>query len=208
MAKRAYGIEDKNVRRGDILAAARRLFMGAGGELPSAASIADAAGLAKGTVYLYFRTKEAIFADLLLAEWTEVLSELEAVFAAGDDRGAMVSAFVTCFCTYLESHPDLLTLDALAHEIERNLDPVALQAFKHDLNERLASSGAAVERALALPPGRGLQVLMRVYAFTRGLWLTLGGTGPAVGSAQIYAPGFASKLADALVEYWRGALAV
>ena len=209
MAKRAYGIEDKQVRRTDILAAARGLFTGAGGELPSVASIAAAAGLAKGTVYLYFETKEAIFADLLLAEWTEVLSELEAVFDVDDGRDAQVSAFVTRFATYLESHPNLLSLDALGHEIERNLELAALQAFKRDLNERLASTGAAVERALALPSGRGLQMLMRTYAFTRGLWLTLGdGTSFAVEKGNAPAPGFATELADALAEYWRGALAV
>ena len=84
-----------------------------------------------------------------------------------------------------------------------------MQAFKRDLNERLASAGIAVEGALALSPGRGVQMLMRTYAFTRGLWLTLGdGTSFALENGNAPAPGFATELADALAEYWRGALAV
>ena len=69
MGKRAYGSQDKLARRHDILEAARRLFHRGGGELPSVARIAEAAGLAKGTIYLYFETREAIYADLLLQGW-------------------------------------------------------------------------------------------------------------------------------------------
>ena len=206
--RRAYGIEDKKVRQAEILAAARRLFMDMSGELPSVASIAAAAGLAKGTVYLYFGTKEAIFADLLLAGWTEVLKEVAEVFDAPAYGDAQMSDFVTRYTGYLKSHPELLRLDALGHEIERNLEPATLRAFKRDLNERLASAGIAMERALGLPSTRGTQVLMRIYAFTRGLWLTLGnGTGLAAEEASTSGADFASELADALGEYWRGILA-
>ena len=37
----------------------------------------DRLGLAKGTVYLYFRTKGAIFASILQDGWGEVISDLE-----------------------------------------------------------------------------------------------------------------------------------
>lgn len=204
MATRAYGVEDKKARRDDIVEAARRLFTGGPGDLPSAARIAAAAGLAKGTLYLYFRTKEAIFADLLLDGWTEVLAEVEDVFRTAGDRASKVAAFLARFAAYLDAHPELLRLDALGHGvIERNLEPVVLAAFKRRLNERLASAGAAIDRSLDLSPDRGLQVLMRTYALTRGLWLSYGeGVAPAGTRAD-----FARELADALAEYWRGALA-
>jgi AcrR family transcriptional regulator len=53
------------------LTAADELFAAAQDQLPSVSSIAEAAGLAKGTVYLNFETKEEIFAQLLLEGWCD-----------------------------------------------------------------------------------------------------------------------------------------
>ena len=207
MTKRAYGVEEKKVRRVDIVAAARRLFIAGDGELPSAARIAAAAGLAKGTIYLYFRTKEAIYADLLLDGWTELLGELDDSVAQGDGAKGKVSAFLRSLIGSLDRHPELLRLDSLGQAIERNLEPEAFHAFKHALNARLAASGVILEQALNLPGGRGLQLLMRTYAFTRGLWLAFGdGKGMPVGSDAAPLPDFRRELAEALAEFWRGAL--
>ncbi len=82
--------EDKVARRAAILAAARGLFLENSRELPSAARIADAAGLAKGTVYLYFRTKEEIFAALLGQDFADMFDSVERAFAddaPGSDEG-------------------------------------------------------------------------------------------------------------------------
>lgn len=210
MTRRAHGSEDKALRRREILDAARGLFVAGDGELPSAARIAEAAGLAKGTVYLYFRTKEAIFADLLLEGWSGILDDLEAVFGRDGDRAAKVAAFVAHFVDYLDRHPELLRMDALGHGIvERNLEPATLHAFKQALSRRLMAGGAAIEQALALPDGRGSQLLMRIYALTRGLWQSFGdGAGDAgYDGFTLFQADFRSELIEALTEYWRGALA-
>jgi AcrR family transcriptional regulator len=73
MARRAVAMEDKKKRRQAILVAARDLFNASDGTLPAASEIAAAADLAKGTVYIYFRTKEEIFLALLLQECIDVL---------------------------------------------------------------------------------------------------------------------------------------
>ena len=136
MARHATAIEDKQARRAAILRAATGLFVAGDGTLPSAAEIAAAAGLAKGTVYLYFRTKEEIFASLLVTQ-----------------------------------------------------------------------------EALALAPGRGVSLLMRTFALTRGLWQSSEPPSPeaahAVAGLDVAAiyPDFRAELREALTEYWRGALA-
>src|SRR5262245_50517897 len=48
-------------RHGEILAAARRVFAARGFEGASVEEIAHAAGVAKGTVYLYYRSKDEIY---------------------------------------------------------------------------------------------------------------------------------------------------
>ncbi len=76
---------------------------------------------------------------------------------------------------HFDSHPELLRLDALGPGVvERNLAPELLAAFKRALTDQLVRAGVTTERALGLTPGRGLQVLMRTYALTRGLWQSIG----------------------------------
>jgi AcrR family transcriptional regulator len=54
----------KAARREEILAAARRIFAARGFRGTTIADIAEEAGIALGTIYLYFPSKEAVFAAL------------------------------------------------------------------------------------------------------------------------------------------------
>src|SRR5438105_11753167 len=62
-AQRAYAIQDKEERRQEILDAVESLYLKHPNRMPSVAEVAETAGLAKGTVYLYFPGKE----EMLLA---------------------------------------------------------------------------------------------------------------------------------------------
>lgn len=211
MARRAYATEDKDARRQVILKAAGDLFVAGDGELPSVAQIAVAAGLAKGTVYLYFRTKGAIFASILQDGWGEVIADLERTFQPADGAEAdKVAAFLSSYVDYVERHPELLQLDSLGHGVlERNLEAETLLAFKRTLLDRLMMGATVLEGALGLPPGRGLQLLTRTYAMTRGLWQSFDHSQhPAKQPLDPLSRGFGTELLDALSEYWRGALAI
>lgn len=70
--KKAKSQQQKLDRTNGILDAAESLFKARKGDLPSAIQIANAAGIAKGTVYIYFSSKEGIFLTLLerhLQKW-------------------------------------------------------------------------------------------------------------------------------------------
>lgn len=209
MARRAYAAEDKDARRQAILKAAGELFVAGDGELPSVAQVAVAAGLAKGTVYLYFRTKGAIFASILQDGWGEVIGELERTFRPVDGaRPDKVAAFLSSYVGYVERHPELLQLDSLGHGVlERNLEAETLLAFKRTLLDRLMMGATVLEGALGLSPGRGLQLLTRTHAMTRGLWQSFDHSQPSTGQPlDPLSRGFGTELLDALSEYWRGAL--
>ncbi len=68
-------------RRQAILAAALKEFSARGFAAARLDDIADAAGIAKGTIYLYFRDKEALFQDLILSEMGPVVATLETALA-------------------------------------------------------------------------------------------------------------------------------
>lgn len=210
--KRAYGDEDKQARQAAILSAAAALFGDGGGDLPTAHAIAQACGLAKGTVYLYFRSKEAIFSALLLDGWGGVVSLVEEAFApsdpsCGDDRAA---AFLVAYVAHLDSHRELLRLDALRPTLEKGLDLASLTEFKQTFVERLVAGGALIDHRLGLREGKGIKLLTRTHALTCGLWQSLG-AGPTGGqttagfTGALY-PDFIDELTEALAEFWRGAL--
>src|SRR5213083_1331752 len=61
--QRAMAVEDKEERRNAILDAAETLFLEHPDRMANVAEVAEGAGVAKGTVYLYFPSKE----EMLLA---------------------------------------------------------------------------------------------------------------------------------------------
>lgn len=212
LKSRAVDGQDKAARRADILAAARALFIEDGRQLPSAAQIAQAAGLAKGTVYLYFKTKEEIFVALLAEDFAGLLQAVRDAFREGDPAEAL-PRFVDRFAAYLDARPELLRLDAMAYSVlEQNLGDEHLRRFKLDLVQGLVEAGGVIEAALALGAGRGVALLLRSYALTRGLWQTLDfpPTLRALLADPVFAPirpPFQAELKAALTEYLRGALA-
>jgi AcrR family transcriptional regulator len=77
-------------RRQAILAAALREFSARGFAAARLDDVAEAAGIAKGTIYLYFRDKEALFQELIRSEMSPVVGTLE--FALGLDLPARAAA--------------------------------------------------------------------------------------------------------------------
>lgn len=56
---------EKEIRRQQIIVAARRVFSGKGFSKSTMENIAVAAELSTGTIYLYFRNKEELYASIL-----------------------------------------------------------------------------------------------------------------------------------------------
>ena len=73
--QRARSAEQKALRRQAVLEAAEAYFLEVGYEAFSMAQLAKKAGLVKGTLYLYFKTREELFMTLYeqsLNRWTQV----------------------------------------------------------------------------------------------------------------------------------------
>lgn len=80
---------DKSHRRSEIMQAAKEVFASKGYHATAVSDIAELAGVAKGTFYLYFKDKETVFAELIddlfsqiVKTWT--LVEPESVKSADD----------------------------------------------------------------------------------------------------------------------------
>jgi len=73
---------EKENRRRSILDAARAVFFEDGFQLATVDDVAARAEVSKGTVYLYFESKETILAHLLLEGLEELVAVLEEAYAA------------------------------------------------------------------------------------------------------------------------------
>lgn len=83
--------EEKSERRDEILAAAKTVFAGKGFQATTIADIAKEAGLAYGSVYWYFESKDELFHALMAVEEESLRAHLEHALAGIDaDAGSEV----------------------------------------------------------------------------------------------------------------------
>ena len=75
---------EREERRQSILRAAREVFFEHGFHRATVDNVAERAEVSKGTVYLYFESKETILAHLLLEGLGDLVEELERAYAAGE----------------------------------------------------------------------------------------------------------------------------
>jgi len=91
LATRARREREKEERRRSILKAAREVFFEEGLHRATVDSVAERAEVSKGTVYLYFDSKETLLAALLLEGLNMLVESLEEAYApdrqmAADER--------------------------------------------------------------------------------------------------------------------------
>ena len=85
---RARRERESQERREAILEAARQVFFDKGLQVATVEDVAVQAEIAKGTVYLYFSSKEELIAQLLLQGLDLLLESLDAAFDEGVKRTA------------------------------------------------------------------------------------------------------------------------
>jgi len=139
--QRAIHTEDKQERHQAILDAAERLLTTAPVRVANMAEVADEAGLAKGTVYLYFASKD----ELLLALHERHVDDFfRALIALLDLPGEVSIAAITALTqTHIVERATFLPLATRCFGIvETEVPREVAFAFKERMAGRLATAGA------------------------------------------------------------------
>ena len=79
-----------SAKRRQVLEGARRVFLASGFDGASMGEIAKAAGVSKGTLYVYFDSKEALFEALTLSERSGLAEALFQLDESDPDVGAVL----------------------------------------------------------------------------------------------------------------------
>jgi AcrR family transcriptional regulator len=210
--QRAIDAQEKQQRRDAILDAAERLFIQHPERLPNVAEVAQAAKLAKGTVYLYFASKE----ELLLALHGRHVQLFFRELSTLVERSHTLTLEDMLMLTreHIVGPPAFLPLAALCMGVmEKEVSPEVRNRFFFEIADLLARGGAAIERHFpALPRGGGgAQLLNQSYALIIGLWQMMqpGCVPPEARmrpGMEIYAHGYAEEVDFALRALWNGYL--
>ncbi len=173
---RAVSPSQKDARRTVILQAAGQLFQNASYDHILMQQVAERAGVAKGTLFLYFETKEHLFLALTVEALNRWLSDV-----CADLRGStpplMTLAFTRLVERSLRRQPasggqsTLLRLLSLhPHRLAEMLEPGSVSELTRSLQSSLNTAAELIENALPyLQPGQGEAILRRIIAFLIGL---------------------------------------
>ena len=103
-ARRADPHDPTTRKRVDILDAAIAVFARDGLALATVDAIAAAAGVAKGTVYLYFKSKDQLYGAVLERGGAELAALVIAELTAAKSLKAKMDAFIGVRLRYFEAH--------------------------------------------------------------------------------------------------------
>lgn len=163
--KRARTAAEKQFRRGTILDAADVHFREAGFEAFSMARLAKRAGVAKGTLYLYFETREEVLLALLHAKLERWVGELGTLL----EPGLADEAFVTGLFDAAHEDPTLLPLlMRLDDVIEHNISMEHLIASKRALGRLIESLAGQVSTVLNLTVPQSIDLLIALSSLLVG----------------------------------------
>lgn len=142
-------------KRARILAAATELFVAQGYRKTNIDEIARAAGIAKGTVYLYFANKSEVLLAATTAEKLRSLTRLEDVFAAGLSPRERLRRWVRATFLLVSDSPLLTRFaagDAEFQALLADLDPQFMTAAFAELDAFLGELLDAAAHPRCLGP--------------------------------------------------------
>jgi AcrR family transcriptional regulator len=129
---------EKAQRRQEILDAARQEFFERGFHRPTVDDVAACAEVSKGTIYLYFESKEEILAHLLLEGLALLLNEMEA--SNGPESSATaeeaLQILAHAYLHFCQSYPNYFRL-IMAFDRGRFEESISTKLYQQVLNQSL-----------------------------------------------------------------------
>ena len=167
---------EKARRQQEILEAAKEVFFRKGIHRATVDDVAAQAEVSKGTVYLYFQSKESILAHLLLEGLSILLSQLEAAYAPQEPLSAEehLRQLVEAYWQFAQTHPNYFRL-LLALDRGRFRERVSAEVYQEILTE--SSRGLElVANAIRQGTEEGLFIADDPLLAAGVLWGALNGT--------------------------------
>ncbi len=167
--RRARSAQEKERRRTAILRAAGDLLDEARYEDVSMAAVAREVGIAKGTTYLYFPTKEQLFLAVLEVEYAAWFGAARTALRALGDTPTPEQVTAGLMGT-LQDRPRLLSLMERVHRVlEQNISVDAAGAFKGRLQDEATGLALVLSEKAGISMRRAMRLLLQLHVLVVGL---------------------------------------
>ena len=159
-------------RCGEILAAAHQIFAEKGFYDATIDDVAGAAGVAKGTVYLYYRCKSDLYWATLKRGVVEMLEKTNSSMQAAGSTKAKISAFIETKIRYFDENRDFFKIyyrefgNALTHPVQIRNDFTKLYLQQSRMLEAVLEKGLRRKEIRRLRAGTAA---LAIADLTRGL---------------------------------------
>lgn len=172
---------EKEERQASILEAARQVFFSQGIYNATVDDVAAAAEISKGTVYLYFPSKETILAVLLQEGLALLVQQLEAAYGAGEKMAAVtrLRRIAKAYFDFFQAHPHYYRL-LMAFERQKFQESVEPELYEQILwrsNRGLAYVVQTLEEGIAsgeFVVENPKQTAGVIWAMLHGVYVILG----------------------------------
>jgi len=136
-----------NFRCSEILDAARKIFAKKGFELATMDEIASTAGLAKGTVYLYFKSKRQLYLKTLQHGRAELFEQVKTNMLAAEGLRAKIRSFIATRMAYSEKNSNFYKI--YLTEFNNIIHPASINSEFRDLSLKQAQMiGQALQESI------------------------------------------------------------
>ncbi len=166
---------DKRKRRDAILDAAEQVFGAGGAAHATMEEVAEAASVSKGTLYLYFESKDDLVLALTHRPLEAVLARFEALRADDSHDGlSLLSALMEAHATVVNAHAPQLRLAMAGTCGGFATDPAgsSLSVYAERVRTLRATYLAAIERGIA---DGSLRTDLDARRVSAGLWAAMFG---------------------------------
>jgi TetR/AcrR family fatty acid metabolism transcriptional regulator len=166
-------------KRERILDAAERVFARRGFYNARVAEIAREAGVADGTIYLYFKNKDDLLISLFESRMERVNAALAAAMTGAADARSKLEAFLRAYTDMVRSHPNVA--EVLTVELRQSSKFMKEYAnprfgdFLKLLSSVIAEGQRSGEFSTAVPPAIAARAIFGILDELALSWL-LGGT--------------------------------
>lgn len=166
MPSRAIKEQDKLKKREAILNAAQALWVSNTGCISKMDELAKKSGVAKGTLYLYFSSKDEVLLALHERDLSLFFDRL--IQRAGQPETIAIDEFVDMFIDSIQSSPTFLPLSSYCYGMmEKQIPQEPALAFKVSMSHRI---GLAVQALKPQMPFITHLLMIQGYAMSIGLW--------------------------------------
>jgi AcrR family transcriptional regulator len=173
---KAISEEQKALRRNAIIQSARELFQESRFQAVNMQDVATRAGMAKGTVFFYFKTKEELFLAYAKEEifrWNDRFDEMLHEYRENrDSENFNVDDFIEVIIKSLGDDKVFLQLiSILGGVLEHNVDFDVMLSYKKSLLGRMMKTGKVIEDIIpGFKPYDGIKLYHYAFFIVAGIY--------------------------------------